>query len=564
MSLVKSIFLCAIVCLALPLMAVAQNSNPTTAGATPLSANFDVWPSHLPLDNGFGNYDVAAIGVNPETSREQFVFYGIANDAQCGPKMAIVSQAGVDVAVRDALVDDNGAEFLGAAAVANYGSIGGFGWRASVDGDPSTGQFIVSQIFFNNDIDVAFPNPVQAFIYAQSSTGPSHVNDHYLSQRWNRNMTKVSNITAGRNIPSAASHTQDPWFPVDGHESRASGNAILSNGNSLHYISDRSRSGGTETDKGVVEYYVDNGLVPGLNNGTSHRCQVHTITSPDANTFVVSTTPTFVNPANKSTFDNGNPQQAAAGLGWFAMRADSAGGVLAFFRNDGTRITQIYGYPAIYQDTPGLLPNEDDIIVINGGNAVSASNDTLFVVARYQEHADGINRPAVLRFQLNPGLTTVTALPIILPESDFTTPSALAVHENTIDINANPSGSFVVGWRRDPNEAPGGGAALARVYKSDGTPATGSFFVSSLADPTTDVSTGQLGYDDGQVKVGINGNTICVGWFTENGVDTVDAPDCNGIPKSQNPEAPVMISTAARLFSIPSLVETEVGNWDLY
>jgi hypothetical protein len=564
MNLSKLIFLSVFVVMALPLMAVAQSSNPTTAGATPLSANFDVWPSHLPLDNGFGNFDVAAIGVNPETSREQFVFYGIANDAQCGPKMAIVSQAGVDVTVRDALVDDNGVEFLGAAAVANFGGIGGFGWRASVDGDPSTGQYICSQIFFNNDLDIAFPNPVQAFIYAQSSIGPNHVNDHYLSQRFNRNATKVSNITNGRNIPSAASHTQDPWFPVDGHESRASGNAILSNGNSLHYISDRSRSGGTETDKGVVEYFSENGIVPGLNNGTSHRCQVHTITSPDASTFVVSTTPTFVNPANKSTFDNANPQQAAAGQGWFAMRADSAGGALAFFRNDGSRITQIYGYQAIYENTVGLLPNEDDIIANNGGNAISASNNTLFVVCRYQLHADGINHPAVLRFQLDAGLTTVTPLPIIIVDNDFTVPSALTVHENTIDIQAIASGAFTVAYRRDPNEAPGGGAVVARVYDTDGTPATGSFFVSSLADPTTDISTGQLGYDDGTIKVGMNNNVVCVGWFTENGVDTVDAPDCSGNPKSQNPEAPYTISTAARIFSIPSLTPSEVGNWDLY
>jgi len=91
MSLAKTIFLGAIICFALPLMAVAQSSNPTTAGATPLCTNFDVWPSHLPLDNGFGNYDVAAIGT--QNSREQFVFFGVANDTQCGPKMAIVSQA---------------------------------------------------------------------------------------------------------------------------------------------------------------------------------------------------------------------------------------------------------------------------------------------------------------------------------------------------------------------------------------------------------------------------------------------------------------------------------------
>jgi hypothetical protein len=316
-------------------------------------------------------------------------------------------------------------------------------------------------------------------------------------------------------------------------------------------------------DKGVVEYFSENGLVPGLNNGTSHRCNVHTVTSPDASTFVVSTTPTFVNPTTKATFDNANSQMAAAGLGWFAMRADSNGGTLAFFRNDGSRITQIYGYQAIYQDTVGLLPNEDDLIDNNGGNTVSASNDTLFVVCRYQQHADGINHPAVLRFKLNAGLTTVTPLPIIIADSDFSTPSGAPVSENTIDVSANAAGDFVVGWRRDPAEESGGGAPVVRVFAADGTPATGSFYPSSLADPKTDTANALGGVGNQTVKVAINSNVVCVGWPTENGVATVDAPDCSGVPKSQGAGA-VAISTAARIFNIPSLIETGIGNWDLY
>lgn len=561
MSLAKSLFLGVIVCLALPLMAVAQSTDLTTAGATPLCANFDVWPNFLP-DSGFGGLDVGAIGVDTQSGHEEFVFGGMANDNQCGSKVAVVSQAGIQIAERDALVDDNGTAFLGAAAIAHYGEIGGFGWNFAIDGDPTTGNFMTSEIFFNNDIDVVFPNPVQFFTYAQSDLGASHINDHYVSQRFTRDAAKVSNMTAGRNVPSAASHTQTPWFTADGHGSRIGGCAILSNGNSLHYISDRSRSGSTDVDKGVVEYFADNNIVPGLNNGTSHRCNVHTVTSPDANTFVVSTTPTFVNRSTMGTFDNGTTQQVATGSGWFAMRADSNSGTLAFFKNNGARITQIYGYKTLYEETDGLLPNADDVVTINGGNAVSASNDTLFVACRYQPHTDGIDHPAVLRFELDSTLSTVTLLPIIIADSDYAAPALASVSENTIDIHANAAGAFVIGWRKDVNEETGAGAPVVRVYDADGTPVTSSFYPSSLADPKTDTAAVLGGMGNQQVKVAMNNNVVCVGWYTENGVTTVDAPDCSGVPKSAGAGA-AAISTAARIFQV-NLASSAVGNWDLY
>jgi len=43
MKRVTALWLFAIL-LALPHFSSAQNTNPTDAGATPLSANFDVWP----------------------------------------------------------------------------------------------------------------------------------------------------------------------------------------------------------------------------------------------------------------------------------------------------------------------------------------------------------------------------------------------------------------------------------------------------------------------------------------------------------------------------------------
>lgn len=562
MTLTKRIALCTLLCSALPILALAQSTNPASVGATPLGTNVDVWPEMLALDNGFGNYDCDAIGKDPVTQREEFAFFGVSNDAQCGPKKAVISSTGVEFAVRDGLVDDNGADFLGAAAIANYGVVNGFGWRAMIDGDATSGQFLVAMIFFNNESGavIGFPsNPVAALDYIESSVEPNYADDHYLSQRFTRDCAKVSNISAGRNIPSAASHVQDPWFPSDAHESRAPGCAILSNGNSLHYINDRSRQGGGETDKGVVEYYVDNALVPGLNNGNSHRCNVHTITSPDAATFVVNTTPTFVVPENGSTFDTSNPQQAAAGNGWFAMRAGNNGGSVALFKNDGSRIKQIYGYEALYENTPGLLPGENDDLIIDGNNAVAAGGDTLFVIGQYSQDGTGPRRPCVLRFQVNGGMTDAALLPIILPDSDFSAPANDIVHHEEIDINANSEGDFVVLWRTGDGDI-FGGAVIARAYNSDGTSATGSFYVSSLGDPKTDICD-TLPVSDRQVKAGMNGDTVCVSWATSNGVASVDAPDCSGAAKSASITA-TMMSTAARMFQVN--VTSSINNWDLY
>lgn len=561
MTLAKRLVLCTLLGAALPVLALAQSTNPASVGATPLGPNVDVWPEMLTLDNGFGNYDVDAIGKDAQTQREEFVFFGVSNDAQCGPKKAVISGTGVEFAVRDGLVDDNGADFLGAAAIANYGVVNGFGWRAMADGDASSGQFIVAMIFFNNETGavIDFPgNPVAAFDYCESSIEANLVDDHYLSQRFTRDCAKVSNISPGRNIPSSTSHVQDPWYPSDAHESRAAGCAILSNGNSLHAINDRSRQGGGEADKGAVEYFVDNGLVPSLNNGTSHRVNVHTVTSPDAATFVVNTTPTFVDPNTGGTFENSQPQMAAAGNGWFAMRSSSAGGVVAFFRNDGTRIKQIYGYPTLYQDTPGLLPGNDDIVVTDGGNSISAGGDMLYVSTKYSANGSEVHRPCVLRFKVNAGLTDVTLLPAIIADDDFSAASTDNIHHDTMDVAANPVGDFVIAWRRGEGDL--GGPVVARVYNVDGTPATGSFYVSSLADPTTDLCQ-NMPLDDRQVKAGFNGDAVCVSWFTANGVASVDAPDCSGATKSTSITG-AAISTAARVFQVN--VTSNIKNWDLY
>ncbi len=561
MSCFSKVLIILVLGLLMPALTMAQSTDPIGAGATPLSANFDIWPDFLPVNNDFNNYDISAIGADTETQREEFVVFGVSNDNQCGPKVAVISSNGVELGARDAMVDDTGAQFIGAAAIANYGAADGFSFKANIDGDPSTGQFLLSTVFFNNNTSelVTFPGAtVAAFSYLASDLGPYYLYDHYLSQRFSRDVTKVSNLSPGRNIPSAASHTLSPWFPAANHQSQAAGCAILSNGNSLHYICDLSRQGSGSGLKGVAEYYVDNGLVPLLNAGTSHQCNLHTVTDAAAATFVVSTTPTFVNPEGGFTFQNSTSQQADAGEGWFAMRADNNNGSLAFFRNDGTRIKQIYDYKSLYENTDGLLPNAADSISVNARNAISASSRILFVVARYQANSNGIDRPAVLRFQVNPGLTDVTPLPIIVADDDYTFPATAAVNERTIDIYANAQGSFIIGWRRNGAETTGPGAPVARVFKSNGTPATGSFYVSSLGDPTADTAENQI--LNGQVKVAISNEVACVTWFTENGVGTTNANDCSGSPKSQAPSG-YAVSTAARFFLVNL---TSVGDWDLY
>jgi hypothetical protein len=127
-----------------------------------------------------------------------------------------------------------------------------------------------------------------------------------------------------------------------------------------------------------------------------------------------------------------------------------------------------------------------------------------------------------------------------------------------MDIHATPEGAFVVAWRKSTGEVDAPGTAVARAYKKDGTPATGSFFVSSLTDPKTDICFNQMDPDEMNIKVGMNNNIVCISWFSENGVATVDANDCSGQPKSQ---AFAAISTVARLFQVDV---TNVDKWDLY
>lgn len=567
MRLSMSICACLFLCLALPLVAVAQSSNPASVGATPLTSNFDPWPNFLPVDNSGWNFDVGALGVDPQTGRQEFLLFGQSNDGNCGPKTVVVSTNGVEVPYRDAFLDDNGNQFMGAASVATYGETGGFGYRTDVGSDPSTGNYLISTSFFNNDFNgglgYAFANPVSYFNYARNSATDPCIHNHFVAQRFDRNMGKVSNMTAGRNVPSAASHTLDPYWPLGdpsssglGHTGHGAGVAILSNGNSLYYLRDGTEVAG----KGPVDYYRDQNLVPnfGLVSGR-HKCQLHSVTDPTGNTFVVSTTPTFVSPTGDTT-DLGDHQLAAAGNGWFAMRAPAFNGCIAFFRNDGTRIKQIYGYKDLYENTEGLLPGANDTLNTGDGrNFIAASNDILYVATRYLAEGNEPQLPCVLRFVVNEARTDVTLLPAILPANDLNPPIETAISPRPLHVAANSEGDFVVGYRRAGAESTAPGAPIARVYNQDGTPATGSFYLSSLADPSTDNA---LDYGEHpEVKLAFNGNLVCAAWFTVNGVNSDDELDCSGTSKSTSMGG-INMDTAVRFFEVN--VTSTVNNWDLY
>ncbi len=569
MSLVKSFLIIVFVCTMLPLMVVAQSTNPAAVGATPVGPNFDPWPNFLPVDNSGWNFDVGALGVDPVTQRQEFLIFGQSNDGNCGPKTVVVSSNGVEIPMRDAFLDDNGNQFWGAASIATYGETGGFGYRTDVGSDPTTGQYLISTTFFNNDYNASagypFTAPVAYFNYARNSATDPCVHNHFVAQRFDRNMGKVSNMTPGRNIPSTTSHTLDPYWPLGdpsssglGHTGHGAGVAILSNGNSLYYLRDGTNVNG----KGPVDYYREMGLVPGfgLSSGR-HNCQLHSVTDPTANTFVVSTTPTFVTPTGDST-DLGDHQLAAAGKGWFAMRAPAFNGCIAFFRNDGTRIKQIFGYKDLYENTNGLLPGVDDTINTGDGrNFIAASDDILYVCTRYLAAGQEPQLPCVLRFQVNAARTDVTLLPAILPANDLTTEQlSINISPRNLHVACNKEGDFVVGWRKNPGESLGPGAPIARVYNQDGTPATGSFYLSSLADPSADNA---MEYGEHpEIKLAFDGNLICAVWFTQTGINSEDEPECSGNTKSAGMGG-INMDTAVRFFTV-DVATTSVGNWDLY
>lgn len=550
MSLLRKETLVMAICLLCPMVAMGQSTT-LPAGVTALTQNIDAMPSLMPADNGGSNIDTGYLG-GPNHS---FAIVGAANDTQCGYKKTIITSAGaITLPLQSVWIDDVGNSQHDAAAVLNYGAAGGFGWRASMNSDPVSGDFIITQNFFNNDIDHPFTN-FAVYNYAATNI-PNHVNDHGFVQRFDRNGAKVSNKAAGRNVPSAVSATQLPWFP-DGAGSRAGGTAILSNGNGLNYIGERTSGAGI----GATNFYRDNAIIPLLQNN-QQRANLHTVFNPAANTYVVSTTVSFIRP-NRTTLDNDAATGAAAGNGFFALRATNDGGSLAVFTNAGARVgTQIFGVGALYNAQAGVLtPTAGDLVNATNRIALACGNDIIYYGARFQAGGVGPLRPCVLRFQVNLGGNSITALPMLVPDNDFAVPVTVDVHQDSIDVSANSDGDVAVSWRKGAGADPGQGAPIARIYNADGTAATGSFYVSGTggtATPDTDTAFAYKANGGSDVKLALGDNSLLAVWHTENGLPgaSINAVDCSGGPKLIPG-----VSVAARIFGITL---TDVKDWDLY
>jgi hypothetical protein len=554
MSLLSKGITCLAICLVCPLLAGAQNVSPAAAGATPQSANFDIWPDFLVHADGFRGYDITALGESPINHRDQFLVFGTGDDSWCGISKVTISKNGVDTPRSEAFVDDIGGVWgINAAAAANFGSSNGFGWDCGgVDSDPGTGNYAVSIIYFNDDIQYPFPNPLAGIAYGFNGPGPNE-GGHAVFQRFNRSGSKVGNVTPGRNVPPG-SHTLDPWWPALSHNSRPNGVAILSNGNTLYALRDSTSSGG----EGSRTYYTDNGIVPGLTGGPA-TC-LYSIATP-AGVFVKSTTPTFVHQPSGASSDQDAGQQSDAGAGFFYIRTNDVtgqGSTLAVFRNNGARIAQLFNYGASGFTFPNPSDGGFDFGGKNNASCVASNGNLIYVAGRYNVLNAGNKVPCVLKFTVNGALTSVAKTAVITPADDATAPTG-DIEAEGIGIECNQEGDLAVIWTEADND---GGAPVARVYNSDGTADTGSFYVSSLGDPTTDNTQLNLSGGDRTNKIAIYNNTVCAVWLSENGVATTNAVDCSGLPKGSNgSDWAAPISTVARVFTVSV---TDVKDWDLY
>lgn len=529
MKRVTALWLFAIL-LALPHFSSAQNTNPTDAGATPLSANFDVWPEIVINDNTWHNYQVAGIGKDPGTGVEEFVVFGLDEESPCGFAKAVINQNGVAHSRTGGFISDEGTDFMSAWTCLNQTSLGFF---CGVTGDESSGNFVVSGIV--SDIAVFRPSPPPNTTVASMDYLVSE-NSYAMFQRFDRHGAPVSKWTHGRNVP-AGNHENDPNYATGASQSRACNGAVLSNGNTVYALWDRS--GGSPSD------------AFGLPGG---NINLFSITNAAGNTFVANTQPAH-GPDGGGNAINGQDQQGtdASSKGWWAHRSDGAGGTVSFYRNDGTRFAEVQGYASIW--TGALLPG--GVGSIQSGNRereVSAGGDFLYVATQYDD-GSGVQHPAALQWQVDPVGGTATPLRVILADSDA--PVAQSTNNNLISVSANDAGDVVIGWRAIPAEG-NVGAPVARIFAPDGTPYTDSFFASGIADPTSDNAETALGIlsSNASIKVGCSGGVACVSWISDNGVATAAGNNCCG-----NEKIPA-VSTVARLFQFKA--SSEVGNWDLY
>lgn len=523
----------AVVVLSGPMAIFAQSTNPAGVGALPLTANFDVFPDSTNYDEGRQVIDCEGLGTDPETNRQEFIVWGMDEDsggpdAGCGPVKTIISRNGIEIPKSGAYLTDDNYDFseeaakMGATEMAS-----GFGYFAGVGADEASGQFIGTHNIYGMNTIMGFLLEPNAHTFANYSyiedTGRA-AEDFALFQRFDRNGNKVSNMTYGRDVPSL-SHNSLPEWPTP--TSRTAGCDVLSNGNSVYVIADRSGSGGV----GPAQFYDLDG----------DNANLFTITDATATSYIVSTTNVYRRQDN-TTIQNDNAPGTAAGFGFWVTYANSDGGTIAVFRNDGTRIAQIFDVAAPYNETPaGLLGGATRTADGSGGKSIAASNNMIYIPARYTQNS-GALRPCILRYQVDIITGTITVLPALLADDDVTSEPNSDCKVEDLDIAANNYDCVAICWR---NRDAGAWPPAARVFQGS-TPLTGSFYVSSAT--TTD-----MGYDSYFVKVALSGNELLVIWESSNGIVNMGT-DCYDLPKPQ--------VTLGRVFQLQNA--TRIENWDLY
>lgn len=541
MSKSMAIFLMVVLCWYGAVTVSAQNVNPAGVGATPRSSNFDVFPDSTTYDEGWKVLDTDGLGADPVSGREEFIVWAMdensgGQDAGCGPIKTVVSRNGIEIPKQGAYVADDGYDFFQQAAILGSAEgASGFGFFCGVGADEQTGQFIGSHIIYGMDQIVSSilqpgAHPFANFSYINNAGRGA--DDFALFQRFDRNCVKVSNMTYGRNVPSP--HHESPTVPLGwptaSANSRTGGCDILSDGNTVYVIADRANQGGV----GPADHY-------GLNGAT---CQLFTITDAAASTYVVSTTNVYRRSDN-TTLENDNSQGTAAGQGFWVNHVDADGGSVAVFRNNGTRIGQIFGIGAAYNANPAqLLGAAGRSVDGSGGKQCAASEDKFYIPARYQDSATpGVDRPCILRFKVDIAQGTITPLSALLVDDDFASLPTVSVSVGEMGIAAGSDDTVAIAWRNRNDAAR---PPVARVYQGD-TPLTGSFYVSSL-DPIN-----ETGYDSFFVKVGLSGPDVLVVWESSNGISQMGV-DCYNISKP--------VATLGRVFEVQKAAM--VTNWDLY
>ncbi len=570
----------------------AQSTNLESAGVLALSGNFDIWPDFLAWGNNHRHsLGMAALGKNPQTGLDEFVVIGTENtnansDASvCGWKRVVINKNGIVNSYGGYIGDDGTTDITHPYAT---GTGVKYQQDCCVRANRQTGEYLCAVCIFSSAAYKAILSASgvlpAAFNYwndASPTSGTSN-SEKVNFQRFARTGAPVSKVTVGRNIP--ASDELDGGNPdwVGGIRCRPAGCGILSDGNSFHGICTRSSNLGTNE----IRVFIDptrtwdqvNKVSSNPNYGEGNDdVTVFSVTNPAATAFVKSTTAAFQTRAQPRFYygptapgfnsPKSESQQGGASdyiNGWFALYQDE---MIAVYNNAGTLIA--YATQTNAESNPNgnsfHLPEnfanatdrgtwfDRDQDVAAGGNRLV--RNALVV----DNNLGGTVRRMVMVWKVDPNAGTVTPMAPIFPDDDFNSGAGPSVNPGTNNtyrssaaVDVDEDGSFVTAWRTAEDYA-----AVCRVYNADGTPRTGSFYVSSLEDPVSDNSSTMNSQDGCKLEVAISGSIICVVWTTDNGVANMATVDCNGFVK--NPP----VSQVARVFQTTAN-PTDVKDWDLY